>query len=141
MQRYFSFRGRLSRLEYWRWTLRLALLFAPAWILGLFAVIAFGRFGGLLLGLALAAYLVVAASVTVRRLHDRGRSAWWLIPFYLAPLLAHGAAIDLMNARRADLVLAGLGLALAALAVNLWALVDVGFRRGAAGENGFGAVV
>jgi hypothetical protein len=34
---------------------------------------------------------------------------------------------------------AGMGLALAALAVDIWALVEIGFRRGVARDNLFGA--
>jgi uncharacterized membrane protein YhaH (DUF805 family) len=69
--------------------------------------------------------------VSLKRLHDRNKSAWWLALFYAAPFLLHSGAY----AVGADHAL--YFSALAAL-INLWALIELGFLRGSLGPNRFG---
>ena len=65
-----------------------------------------------------------------KRLHDRNKSAWWLLVFWLAPavLQAIGERIE------------GIGLIfiLAGLAIWIWGLVEFGFLRGTVGPNPYG---
>ena len=85
----FSLKGRASRRSYWRIQLLLALVFALIWCGGLLLAIATGI--GSISGFALAgvALIVVAGWATVvRRLHDRNKSAWWLLVFYALPFAA-----------------------------------------------------
>ena len=80
---YANFGGRAARAEYWWWALFAAAVVLVAYVLDLLV------FGGwsiapflLVCWLAL---LLPGLSVTVRRLHDTGRSGWWiLIPTGLA---------------------------------------------------------
>jgi uncharacterized membrane protein YhaH (DUF805 family) len=76
---FFSFRGRINRAKYW-----LALL--------IFTIVgAVQGLGGLAFGDAVIlqifnylidiAVLVASIAVAVKRLHDRDRSAWWLVLF------------------------------------------------------------
>lgn len=98
---YATFDGRARRSEYWWWTLVYSLVITVLYVLAIVLVGtdaasnpdsdspgAGGIVGLLLIGLmfllALATFLPSLA-VTIRRLHDSGRSGWWylisLIPF------------------------------------------------------------
>lgn len=68
-----AFRGRLSRPDFW---LRHLILVPIALWLPIAAGITLGAPWDLPFALALVALLI---SVWGRRLHDRGRSAWWLL--------------------------------------------------------------
>jgi uncharacterized membrane protein YhaH (DUF805 family) len=80
---YANFRDRAARAEYWWWVLfaTVVLLIALALDFLIFRDWTVGPFY-LVFGLA---SLLPGFSVTVRRLHDTGRSGWWLaIPLVLA---------------------------------------------------------
>lgn len=75
LTRYFDFAGRADRREYLTFfTFNLLLSGLLAGLYWLTGVTLF-RFLGTFLGLAL---LLPGMAVTVRRLHDTGRSGWWL---------------------------------------------------------------
>jgi len=79
LKKYAVFSGRARRAEFWYFTLFL-FLFSVAfqlvdWVLGLNKVAAGLGFFSLILGLAT---LLPSLAVAVRRLHDTGRSGWWL---------------------------------------------------------------
>lgn len=137
--RYLSFRGRLSRIAFWRIWLAVQLFGAASWGLGLFATMSMGKVGAVILVPSLLLYAVALASCIVRRLHDRSRSGWWLVPFFGGPVLAQFVAASLLHATNAGAVLAGAALTLAIFGVNIWVLVEIGFRSGARTENAFGA--
>ncbi|MBW5481463.1 DUF805 domain-containing protein [Streptomyces bambusae] len=74
LRNYAVFSGRARRQEYWLFTLFNIIITA---VLGtLDAVLGTS---GLLTGLYVLAILVPALAVSVRRLHDTDRSAWWLL--------------------------------------------------------------
>jgi uncharacterized membrane protein YhaH (DUF805 family) len=129
------FRGRLSRMAYWRAYLWLTIVGVFAWAVGLFAILAFGRLGGVFM-LPLIVVVVAAIATAARRLHDRNRSGWLLLLFVLFPVLA-ALWFETEGGKTASpwLVLA---LSLISLVVNIWGLVEIGFRRGTAGPNRFG---
>jgi uncharacterized membrane protein YhaH (DUF805 family) len=96
----FRFKGRISRKQYW--TATLTYVFAGMFGGLLFVVLAALNYnppddtitnrtiiGFVLLGIAFIVFAVVIvaglASTGIRRLHDRGKSGWWLILYYLAP--------------------------------------------------------
>ncbi|MDA8385139.1 MAG: DUF805 domain-containing protein [Actinomycetota bacterium] len=77
---YATFSGRASRAEYWWYSLASAVsLIALSYLLG------GSRLGAVLIILVDLALLVPGLAVTVRRLHDTGRSGGWifvaLVPF------------------------------------------------------------
>ncbi|RQS18043.1 DUF805 domain-containing protein [Burkholderia sp. Bp8992] len=81
LNKYATFEGRARRAEYWYFTLLSVILSIAAQVIG-----AGGRDGGLvtllLLGiicLASLALLIPGIAVSVRRLHDTGRSGWFLL--------------------------------------------------------------
>jgi uncharacterized membrane protein YhaH (DUF805 family) len=91
---------------------------------------------------------VVAASlaITVKRLHDRDKSAWWLLALYVAIALLAGLAVYIG-------VVANTGVGATAdyaallfrvclfgvLALLVWLFVELGCRRGSVGTNRYGA--
>ena len=85
LARYFDFGGRASRSEYWWFQLFLILIGVALMPLGDFA-----DFVGALIGLLL---LIPGLAVSVRRLHDTGKSGLWLLIFFI-PLL--GALVLLL---------------------------------------------
>ena len=102
---YFSFQGRISRATFWRhgvlWLLMMTLLFnGLLGIVGLTAEEADGLTNLLLLWPALA--------ISVKRWHDRNRSAWWVL-VNLIPLIGW-----------------------------LWVLIENGALRGTPGPNDHG---
>ena len=137
LARYFSLNGRTSRLGYWRLQIPLTLIAAVFWCGGFLLAEATGieKLSALGLVAALPVFWAVIA-LLFRRLHDRNKSGWWIVPFNLVPLfLALVAATRL--GQGADLT-AGLA-ALAELALLLWAFIEVGLLSGTKGKNPFGA--
>jgi uncharacterized membrane protein YhaH (DUF805 family) len=85
--RYAQFSGRSRRKEYWFFTL----FFVLASIVAMGLDMALGTMDeetglGVVSGLLSLAALLPSIAVTVRRLHDTGRSGWWMLIF-LIPLL------------------------------------------------------
>ena len=135
----FSLRGRTSRLGYWRAYLISAVLIGASWALGLFAILAIGPAGGvLLLGVIPGVALILAA--TLRRLHDRGKNAWWWALFTVGPFLCAAIANLLVSRETTGGALASLPFSLGGLSLAVWGLVDIGFLRGDPGPNRYGHV-
>jgi uncharacterized membrane protein YhaH (DUF805 family) len=77
--------GRINRAKYWRSDL----IFIAAGLMT--AVILFTAAGiatplfFFMVVLVFILWLLWGFSITTERLHDRGKSAWWLVVFYLVP--------------------------------------------------------
>ena len=137
---YFSFQGRTNRRRYWETAVTIFMLF-------FLVMLVFGElsrlpvigilFGILLIGVTVAAYVAVLANGS-RRLHDRGKSAWWLLLFAGAPALlsALRGLVTLGGGPDADGPAALL--ALITLGFSIWALVELGILKGTVGPNRFG---
>ncbi len=100
---WFSFAGRLPRQPYW------LLASLPLWVSsmvvqGILAATHSESFG------VMVSILTVwpSCAISVKRLHDRGKSGWWLL-FALIPIVG-----------------------------VLWLSIEMGFFRGTDGENRFG---
>jgi uncharacterized membrane protein YhaH (DUF805 family) len=92
-------------------------------------VSALGGFA-LLIVLCYIPLLWISLALGAKRLHDRDKSAWWLLLFYVLP----GALGNIgPYAGGPDIVFT-----VASLAVSLWALVELGFLRGTPGTNRYG---
>jgi uncharacterized membrane protein YhaH (DUF805 family) len=136
LQRLFSATGRVSRLGFWRFQVVQSVAAAVAWCLTVFTTMAGGWLG--LVPLLLIVPVVAAAiALSIRRLHDRNRSGWWILPFSLGPYLLLGAA-HLLGEHGSAGLLAALPLSLGGLALAVWAWIELGFRRGTRGPNRFG---
>lgn len=136
---FLRFDGRISRQPYWIGILILlaGMLLASVAVFGalptvagdsqMTTVISLVAFFGIIIP-AFYASLALAA----KRLYDRGKSAWWLLLFYLVPAVLDGTAQALSNAN-AILVLTLIG-----AAISIWALIELGFLKGTQGPNRFG---
>jgi uncharacterized membrane protein YhaH (DUF805 family) len=73
--------------------------------------------------------------VTIKRLHDRDKSAAWYLIFGVAPLGLFIAAIYSYGARALEISSILFFVSIAGL---IWAIVELGFLRGTPGANRFG---
>jgi len=72
------------------------------------------------------------AATTVKRLHDRNRNGWWIVPFFIAPRLLSRLS-DWIDNPTAALVVSAI-----AFGLTVWCIVEMLFRRGTRGPNRFG---
>ena len=147
----FTFTGRANRAKYW---LALVIYLAVTVLLIAIGLIMFGNsllaigdegtdemFVGLLtrgIGftlIVLVVYIPMVISgfmVGIKRLHDRDKSGWWLLVFYVLPAVLSRIAEA-----------AGTGLqfifSLATLVLSIWGFVELGCLRGTAGPNKYGS--
>lgn len=131
VQLWFSFTGRVNRAKYW---LVVLVNVAIVFVLGMIAY-AIGTIGYVILGLVYIAYLVSGISITIRRLHDRDKSGWWVLIF-IGVLL--GAALVGGVLQWALGTIGSVIGGLLYLGVCVWIFVEVGCLRGTAGDNQFG---
>jgi uncharacterized membrane protein YhaH (DUF805 family) len=82
------------------------------------------------IGTPLFAWVYAAASI--KRLHDRDNSGWWMVPFFIAPGLFRQFEDRLGDS---DAV-AFLGLVVSILCI--WGFVEIFYLRGTRGPNRFG---
>ncbi len=75
-------------------------------------------------------FIWIGFALAVKRLHDRNKSAWWLLIFYLLPSILEGVG------KVADGV--GIAFSFASIGLSIWALVELGFLRGTPGPNDYG---
>jgi uncharacterized membrane protein YhaH (DUF805 family) len=139
----FSFQGRINRGKYWLavliymvvWTVFIAAIFM--WIGKLNLDNLFSVAGGALLFWLIGFILFIAGAwsglaVGVKRLHDRDKSGWWILLFWLGPGILGGwqtATPDLGG---------GFILSLAATALAIWAFIELGCLPGTPGPNQYG---
>ena len=144
----FTFTGRINRAKYW---LAVVIYLAITILLIALGLILFGdsllaiddeaaddiaagllsRGVGFTL-IVLVVYIPMVISgfmVGIKRLHDRDKSGWWLLVFYVLP--------GLLNTIGESLA-AGWIFAVASFAISIWALIELGILRGTAGPNRFG---
>lgn len=123
IDKYCCFTGRARRSEYWNWTLaQLLISVALSFVLSLIFFSASStdplsltpaRIGSMVLSLVL---LLPNMGATVRRLHDTGRSGWWVmgpLVFYVPMLVA----IAMLQDGNFNPVAAGLSLMVVLLAM------------------------
>ena len=139
----FSFRGRINRAKYWLAVLVFVVADAVLGLLGW--VLDNGVAFQILSFVVNLAVLIASIAVCIKRLHDRDRSGWWLLLFYVGPIavaLIGGfffwAAADTVG-MSAEWSYLGLRLCLlGGIALAIWGFVEIGCRRGTAGYNRFG---
>ena len=129
--------GRINRAKYWR----SVLIYVGA---GLMTAVTLFAAAGIAAPLFILMVLVVllpwllwGVSLTTERLHDRDKSAWWLVVFYVLPGVLGQLANLAWFAGTAGGVLQTI-LALAALALTIWGFVEIGCLPGTTGSNSYG---
>ena len=123
----FSFHGRVSRMPYW--LVSLAILFAIGLVVALLAVGGFLQSAAPLLVLLLP-LIWIGLALAAKRLHDRNKSAWWLVVFYVLP--------GIMDAIGSGAGEAEIAFSIASFGLSIWALIELGFLRGTIGPNDYG---
>jgi len=137
MIKLFSFRGRTSRLGFWRMQLLASVVSSVAVAIGYSAIIQFGQLGGVFL-LALPPLLAMSLATGLRRLHDRGKNVVWLLVFTFGPLACLAIAQSLVSLGSIGPKLASLPFSLGGIGLVVWGWIEFGFLRGQAGANQFG---
>jgi uncharacterized membrane protein YhaH (DUF805 family) len=98
LRQYADFAGRARRTEYWMFFLFTLIIQIVLAVLDSLLGLAFMPGSGVLTTLYLLAVLLPSLGVSVRRLHDTGRSGWWvligLVPFVGAIVLIVFAALE-----------------------------------------------
>jgi uncharacterized membrane protein YhaH (DUF805 family) len=151
----FSFKGRIRRLHWWVASLAAGGVAAIA--MGILEAAARASGSAIidpdthqieptgLFGLAMSviglANMWIAFALSVKRLHDRDRSGWWLVWQLLIIILATILIVVAIAVPKEQgplwYALAG-GASLATLAISIWLFVEIGFLRGTQGPNRFG---
>lgn len=77
---YANFEGRARRMEYWMFTLfHIIIIFVLAFLSGVFADVTETSIPLIILAVYFIATIIPSIAVTVRRLHDTGKSGWWYL--------------------------------------------------------------
>ena len=128
---WFGFKGRINRAKLW---LVIVINTVIVMIGGGLAFATGSTIVWALFGLFYIVVIVSGLGVAIRRLHDRDKSGWWAVLFYVAPALLSGLGAALGSSL-------GLGasiFSLASFAISIWAFVELGCLRGTQGPNQYG---
>ena len=118
----FSFRGRINRMPYWLVSLA-SLVFVLLAVSGFFPHVE-------LILILLVPLIWIGMALAAKRLHDRNKSARWLLVFYVLPGIMEGIGGFAGDAEIAFLI--------ASFGLSIWAVVELGSRRGTIGPNDYG---
>lgn len=137
LRRYFTLSGRASRSEYWYFVLFIVL---AGIVSGIFDLALFGPDpqgdSGPIASLVSLLLFIPSQTAAVRRLHDTGRSGWWVGIFWLTPLVLAGLMLMSMRSGGEGLgLILGLGIAGAVYGLMLLVLLVL---RGEPGPNRYG---
>jgi uncharacterized membrane protein YhaH (DUF805 family) len=140
----FSFWGRIGRARYWGLSGLCLLVFAVSSIAIALTANATNAtpVNVPAVVVAIAGFFICWAmcmalfSIGVRRLHDRGRSGFWIVPYYAAfPVVLLGL-FGPESFGAAGMTVIGI-----ALAITVWSVIDLGILKGKGGEDPGGGVV
>ena len=133
----FGASGRINRAKYWRSFLTYIVAGLLAGVILLTAAGIAAPLFIIMVVVVLIPWLLWGFSITTERLHDRNKSAWWLVVFYGLPAVLGQLAKAAWFAGAAGTVFYYI-LALAGFALTIWGFVEIGFLRGTAGSNAYG---
>lgn len=143
----FGFSGRINRAKIWLWLLiNLGVWLVAAIIAGVISGIA-GSMTPLVVIYAIVFIVTLISYIAVltKRLHDRNKSAMWLLVFVLVPLLLSGTSTvmtlsALMAGGDPSVGMGGVGglLSLVSVVISIWAFVELWCLRGTVGANQYG---
>ena len=131
----FSFHGFLNRKPYWTIVIATAVVFILLLLLALAMIREYGL-EFLLVTIAILVILYVpliwiGLALGAKRLHDRDKSAWWLLVFYAAPGILSTAGNRMEEVGFIILHIISFG-------ISVWAFVELGCLRGTPGPNRYG---
>ena len=128
--------GRLSAPAYRGLLMRMIVLGFGLLCLGIWLAALSLRWSGILVAAGTLPVILATSIQTVRRLHDRNRSGWWLGAYILAEatsLLPLEGVVD-------SYPIPVIGLVLAMLGFFVWFFLETVFRSGSPEANRYGAV-
>lgn len=132
---FFNFSGRINRAKYW-----VAMLIYSA-IYIVLAIVGYLTDNSAIYqainGMLNIVIFISSLAVGVKRLHDRNKSGWYLVLFYIVPGILVTAGIVVGTFMDDSILLASI-LGLAAFAIGVWAFVELGCLRGTIGPNRYG---
>lgn len=160
---FFSFQGRINRAKLWLFILiaigieivyliLFSLLFGGSMLAMLKGGPSGLMAGGASLGLSailtcglILVLIFASVALTVKRLHDRAKSAWWLLVFWLIPFVINCAVfanmIGQMHEESSTVPMTNpvfMVLRLISLVITIWAFVELYCLRGTVGDNQYG---
>ena len=138
----FSVEGRFNRAKYWQFILyyvlfslaAVAVIFAIGALAGDVAMVIALLIFGVILGVPM---LVATVVVAIKRMHDRNKSGWWLLLFFLVPGIL-GEVAEPISPATGEFSLPGTIGVLAALVLWIWGFVELAVLRGTRGNNDYG---
>jgi uncharacterized membrane protein YhaH (DUF805 family) len=132
---FFKFDGRVNRAKFWIAALIFAAINVVLAILGYVTdqSVVFQALNSML-GIVI---LISSVAVGVKRLHDRNKSGWYLLLFYLVPSILVVIGV-LIGAFVEDSTIIATVLGLLAFAIGVWAFIEMGCLRGTIGVNQYG---
>jgi uncharacterized membrane protein YhaH (DUF805 family) len=139
---FFRFNGRINRAKFWLaslvyTTIMIALVAAFIVSIGEFDKDRIGEMVGtslLFIAIGGVVFLIMVWSsfaTAIKRLHDRNKSGWWMLLFWVLPSII-GIAADSIS---------GIGsfvLNAVSIVLSIWGFVEVGCLRGTQGPNEYG---
>ncbi len=160
-QLFFSFAGRISRKDWWTGTLVVLLItygisMALLWALGGDPTFYWDDAPptpqtALVDAVVFVLTLHISLAIDIKRIHDRGRTAYLLVPLYLAsltliamdgmswtPVLFQPATADLTKGFSLELVVSTCVI-LTFIVYFVWIIIELGFRKGISGASTYGA--
>ncbi len=132
---FFKFDGRVNRAKFWIAVLIFAAINVVLAIVGyvMDQSVVFQALNSML-GIVI---LISSIAVGVKRLHDRNKSGWYLLLFYLVPSVLVVIGV-LIGAFVEDSTIMATVLGLLAFAIAVWAFIEMGCLRGTIGINQYG---
>lgn len=131
---FFKFSGRINRAKYWIAALVYFVINVVFSVIGaLTESIAFQALNGMV-SIVL---LISALAVGIKRLHDRDKSGWYLVLFYIVPGILITVAVA-MYMTMDDATTVSTVLGLITVGIGVWAFVELGCLRGTVGANKYG---
>jgi uncharacterized membrane protein YhaH (DUF805 family) len=132
---FFNFSGRINRAKYWIAMLVYSAIYIVLAIVGY--VTDNSAIYQAINGMLNIVIFISSLAVGVKRLHDRNKSGWYLVLFYIVPGILVTAGIVVGTFMDDSILLASI-LGLAAFAIGVWAFVELGCLRGTIGPNRYG---
>ena len=131
---FFAFNGRIGRNKYWLAVFVCAVIYLVLYIV---AHLTESAALGALSGMITIVLFISLLAIGTKRLHDRNKSGWYLVLFYIVPGILLTACLVIGTVIEDSLVIAGV-LGLAAFGFVIWTFVEMGCLQGTAGPNQYG---
>jgi uncharacterized membrane protein YhaH (DUF805 family) len=132
---FIKFSGRINRAKYW---IAVAVGFVVSTLFNALAYIADQsttmQTVNALVGIPLA---IFACAIGIKRLHDRNKSGWYLLLFYVLPMVLFLGSVMIGMLPDGPSIIAGV-MAFLSLAILLWTFIELGCLRGTIGQNKYG---